>query len=308
MNHHLLGIEQLSLTDIQSIFKYAAFYKKQLEKSTLRDSVLDNKTVVLLFCEPSTRTRVSFEIAAKKLGADIINISTDISSLQKGETLLDTLKTLEALQADFVVMRHSDSGVHHQLAPQLHISLINGGDGTHEHPSQALLDAYTLQEKLKSLKGKKISIIGDVLHSRVARSNIFLLKKLGAHVTLCGPSTLLPIEFEQMGAKITYDLKEALKEADVLNVLRIQKERQEEKLIHSIEAYVRDYRVDEEKLKRYAKKNVLICHPGPANREIELTSSLIDGKRSMILSQVKNGVLIRMAIFRWLSEKKGNNG
>jgi len=302
--NHLLGIEQLSLTDIQSIFKYASVYKKQLEKSTLRGDVLDNKTVVLFFCEPSTRTRVSFEIAAKKLGADVINVSTTISSLQKGETLLDTLKNLEALQTDFVVMRHSDSGVHHQLAPQLNISLINAGDGTHEHPSQALLDVFTLQEKFKSLKGKKISIIGDILHSRVARSNILLLKKLGVQVTLCGSSTLLPFEFEQMGAKITHDLKEALKEADVLNVLRIQKERQEEKLIHSIEAYVRDYRIDEEKLKRYAKKDVLICHPGPVNREIELTSSLVDGERSMILSQVTNGLLIRMAIFRWLSEKR----
>lgn len=301
--NHLLGIEQLSLADIQSIFKYAALYKKKLKQSTLHGDALDNKTVILLFCEPSTRTRVSFEIAAKKLGADVINVSTNISSVQKGETLLDTLKNLEALQADFVVIRHSDSGIHHQLAPQLNISLINAGDGTHEHPSQALLDVFTLQEKFKSVKGKNISIIGDILHSRVARSNILLLKKLGAQVTLCGPTTLLPIEFKQMGVKVTYDLKEALKEADVLNVLRIQKERQEEKLIHSIEAYVRDYRIDEAKLKRYAKKDILICHPGPVNREIELTSSVIDGSHAIILSQVTNGLLIRMAIFRWLSER-----
>jgi aspartate carbamoyltransferase catalytic subunit len=300
---HLLGIEQLSVDDIEAIFDYAHFYKKKLQESTLRDDVLYNKVVVLFFCEPSTRTRVSFEIAAKKLEADVVNVATSVSSLQKGETLLDTLQNLQALQADFIVMRHSSSGAHHQLAPLLNISLINAGDGSHEHPSQALLDGFTLLEKFKTLKGKNISIIGDILHSRVARSNLLLLKKLGANVTFCGPPTLLPVEFEKMGAKVTYDIKEAIAGADALNVLRIQKERQEEKLIR-IDEYVRDYRVDENRLQACAKDDIWICHPGPVNREIELTSTLIDDKYSLILQQVTNGLLIRMAIFRWLSEKQ----
>jgi aspartate carbamoyltransferase catalytic subunit len=301
MAKHLLGIEHLSCDDIQTIFHYASFYKQKLNESTLYDDILQDKVVVLFFCEPSTRTRISFEIAAKKLGANVVNIATSVSSLQKGETLLDTLKNIEALQTNFVVMRHSDSGVHHQLAPLLNMSLINAGDGAHEHPSQALLDAFTLQEKFQTLKGKNISIIGDILHSRVARSNLLLLKKLGANVTFCGPPALLPIEFEHMGATVTYDIKDAIKNADALNILRIQKERQEEQLIR-INDYVRDYRVDEDKLKKWAQNDIWICHPGPINREIELTSSLADGDRSLILQQVTNGLLIRMAIFRWLSE------
>ena len=306
MSCHLLGIEQLSKMDIQTIFKYAATYRKELKQPNGCGDLLANNIVVLLFCEPSTRTRVSFEVAAKKLGANVINIMIDGSSIQKGETLLDTLHTLQALQANFVVMRHACSGIHYQLAPQLNISLINAGDGTHEHPTQALLDAFTLQEKLQTLKDKNISIIGDILHSRVARSNILLLHKLGAHITLCGPRALLPIEFKKMNVTVTYDLKEALINADVLNVLRIQKERQKEQFIESMSTYIKNYGINEEKLKKYAKKNVLICHPGPVNREVELTASLIDGQRSMILSQVKNGVFIRMAIFRWLHEA-GNN-
>ena len=301
--NHLLGIEHLCVEDIQLIFKYAAYYKRHIKHLKPKDQILANKVVILFFCEPSTRTRISFEIAAKKLNADVINVATDTSSIRKGETLLDTLKTFEALEADFIVMRHAHSGVPHQLAPSLKSMLINAGDGAHEHPSQALLDAFTLQEALGSLKGKSISIIGDILHSRVARSGLLIFKKLGANVTLCGPETLLPSVFKQMGAKVTYNLKEALTDADIVNVLRIQRERESENFIKSIADYVKHYRVNETDLQHHAKHDLLICHPGPVNREIALTSKLMDSKCSCILDQVTNGLFIRMAIFRFLYEK-----
>jgi aspartate carbamoyltransferase catalytic subunit len=302
---HLLGIEQLSCHDIQLIFNHAAEYKKKLKQSAGYSQVLTHQTVVLLFCEPSTRTRISFSAAAKKLNAHVIHMTANTSSLEKGETLLDTLKTLEALTADFIVVRHSESGVIHQLASEVHASLINAGDGMHEHPSQALLDAFTLQEKLGSLQGKRISMIGDILHSRVARSSAWLFQKLGAVVTFCGPRHLVPLQFEQMGVYVTHNVKKAIEGADVLDVLRMQHERQDRQSSASMmDDYVKNYRVDADKINRYAKKELLICHPGPVNREIELTSDLIDSQQSLILSQVTHGLLVRMGIFHWLSEKR----
>ena len=264
---------------------------------------LRGKTVVMFFVEPSTRTRTSFELAAKRLSADTISIAASTSSLQKGETLKDTVKNIEAMKIDAVVIRHSSSGTPYTLAKILAPSVINAGDGSHEHPTQGLLDMFTIKERKHRIKGLNVSIVGDIMHSRVARSNIWGLTKLGANVTVCGPATLLPAGIEKLPVKVTTDLKEAIKTADVLNVLRIQLERQKDKFLPSIREYMIKFGVTLEKLKD-AKKDLLIMHPGPINRGVELTPEVADGPYSVILDQVTNGIAVRMAVLFLLLGKK----
>jgi len=257
--------------------------------------VLRGKTVVNLFIEPSTRTRVSFELAAKRLSADVISVSREASSFRKGETLKDTALNLQALNADFIILRHSAAGASRFLADRLHASVINAGDGSHEHPTQALLDLFTIREHLESIENRHVVICGDILYSRVARSNIWALLKMGARVTLVGPKTLLPPVFKEMGADIRYDLDSILPEADVINLLRIQHERQQEILFPSLGEYISIFGLN---TRRFAlcKPNVLIMHPGPINRGVEIDSELADGPNSVVLDQVTNGLAVRMAV------------
>jgi aspartate carbamoyltransferase catalytic subunit len=299
-NKDLLGLEYLTKDEIELILDTAVPFKKLFTRSIKKVPTLRGKTTVLLFYEPSTRTRISFELAAKRLSADTINIATQTSSVIKGESLIDTGKTLEAMKSDFVVIRHSMSGAAHLLAKTISASVINAGDGTHEHPTQGLLDIFTIKEKKGKIKGLKIVLVGDILHSRVARSNIWGLTKLGAEVVVTGPSTLVPKSFEKMGAKVCYKLDEALKDADVINILRIQLERQQEHLFPSLREYSLLYGMDKEKL-RLAKEDVLILHPGPMNRGIEITSNVADGSHSVINEQVTNGVAVRMAVLYLLA-------
>jgi aspartate carbamoyltransferase catalytic subunit len=260
----------------------------------------------MLFFEPSTRTRASFELAAKRLSADTINIAASSSSLSKGESALDTARNIEAMNVDAIVVRHSSSGVPQILSDNLNVSVINAGDGCRAHPTQALLDMFTIQEKLGKIKGLKVAIIGDIRHSRVARSNIWGLIKLGAEVTVCGPSTLIPYGIEHLGAKVNYNLHEVIEQSDVLMPLRIQLERQQEKFLPSIREYAKQFGIDKEKLKN-AKKNVVIMHPGPTNRGVELSAEVADGEYSVILNQVTNGVAVRMAILYLLLGAKGKS-
>lgn len=290
----LLGLEYLSREEIELILDTAVPFKKLFTRSIKKVPTLRGKTVVLLFYEPSTRTRISFELAAKRLSADTVNIATQMSSVQKGESLVDTGKTLEAMKADFVVIRHGMSGAAELLAKTITASVINAGDGSHEHPTQGLLDMFTIREKKGRIKGLKVVIIGDILHSRVARSNIWGLTKLGAKVTVCGPTTLVPKYFSQTGVETSYELNKALKDADVINILRIQLERQKEHLFPSLREYSLIYGMDSEKLKA-AKPDVLVLHPGPMNRGIEITSNVADGVHSAINEQVTNGIAVRMA-------------
>jgi aspartate carbamoyltransferase catalytic subunit len=291
----LLGLEELTKEEISLILDTAVSFKEISERPIRKVPTLRGKTIVMFFFEPSTRTRTSFELAAKRLSADTVNISTSTSSLLKGETLKDTAKNIEAMKIDALVMRHSSSGAPQILAEILQPSVINAGDGSHEHPTQGLLDIFTIIEKKKKIEGLKISIIGDIMHSRVARSNIWGLTKLGADVTVCGPSTLMPPGIEGLGVKVTNDVYEAIEDADVLNVLRIQLERQKAKFFPSLREYRQDFGIDLEKLKN-AKKDLLIMHPGPVNRGLEITPEVADGKYSVILDQVTNGVAVRMAV------------
>ena len=293
---HLLGIEELSKNEILTILNQAKKFKVVLNTPIPKTQDLLGLTVVNLFCEPSTRTRASFELAEKRLGADTLNISMETSSFVKGETLIDTARNLEAMRTEIIIMRHGCSGAPHLLAKHVNASIINAGDGFHEHPTQALLDAATIIDAKDNISGLNISIIGDISHSRVARSNIFLLKKLGANITICGPKTLVPTEIEKLGVKVTYDIKEALNNADIINVLRIQLERQAEAFFPSLKEYAQQYCITNDLLKKYAKKDVLIMHPGPINRGIELAHDVADGKKSLILQQVTNGVAVRMAV------------
>jgi aspartate carbamoyltransferase catalytic subunit len=256
--------------------------------------------VVLLFYEPSTRTRISFELAAKRLSADVLNISASTSSVAKGESLIDTARTLEAMKADFVVIRHSMAGAPQILARTISASIVNAGDGTHEHPTQGLLDMFTIWEKKGKLSGLKVAIVGDILHSRVARSNIWGLNKMGAKVYVVGPATLIPPRIEQMGVEIFYDLDEIIDELDVINILRIQMERQKENLFPSLREYNEIFGITDERLKR-AKKDLLVMHPGPMNRGIEISSSVADSPRSVITEQVTNGIAVRMAVLYLLA-------
>ena len=304
-NKDLLGLEYLSKEEIELILKTAVPFKELFTRSIKKVPTLRGKTVVLLFYEPSTRTRTSFELAAKRLSADTVNISASGSSVEKGESLIDTGKTFEAMKADFVVIRHSMSGAAHVLARNINPSVINAGDGSHEHPTQGLLDIFTINEKKGTVKGLKVVIIGDIAHSRVARSNIWGLTKLGAEVVVCGPSTLIPRDIEKTGAKVCYNLDFALKNADVVNVLRIQLERQKTKRLPSLREYNLLFGMTKEKLK-LAKPDVIIMHPGPMNRGIEITSNVADGAQSVIDEQVTNGIAVRMAVLYLLAGGKSS--
>jgi len=291
----LLGLEELSKEELELILATAESFKEVSSREIKKVPALRGKTVVNLFYEPSTRTRVSFEVAAKRLSADVINISVETSSVKKGETLIDTGRNIEALKADIIVIRHSASGAAAMLARHVNISVVNAGDGWHEHPTQALLDIFTLKEKLGKISGLKVSIVGDIAHSRVARSNIWALTKLGARVTVCAPKILIPAGIEEMGAKVTYDIDEALHGADAVNVLRMQFERDGEEAFPKQLEYFKNYGITVERLER-AKKNIVIMHPGPINRGIEISSEVADGKNSVILEQVTNGIAVRMAV------------
>jgi aspartate carbamoyltransferase catalytic subunit len=299
----LLGIEELEAEEIQLILDTAESFREISNRPIKKVPALRGKTIINLFFEASTRTRTSFEIAAKRLSADAVNISASTSSVVKGESLVDTAQNLQAMAPDVIIIRHSSSGAPHYLARICSASIVNAGDGSHEHPTQALLDAMTMLEHKKSLNGLKVAIIGDIAHSRVARSNALLLGKMGAHVTVCGPPTLLPQGFDRLleGAKargslkVTYSMEEALQDADVVMMLRIQLERQEEAFFPSIREYFRYYGLS---LKRMAaaKPEAIIMHPGPMNRGVEIDSDVADGPHSVILNQVSNGVAVRMAI------------
>jgi len=302
---HLLGIKYLNNKDIDLIFKTADNFKEVLRRPIKRVPTLRDITIVNLFFENSTRTRISFELAEKRLSADIINFSSSASSVSKGETLIDTVNNILAMKVDMVVMRHPAPGAAHFLSQNINSVIINAGDGTHEHPTQALLDAFSIREALGEVKGKKIAIIGDIMHSRVALSNIFCLKKLGAEVTLCGPPTLMPKDIESLGVKVEYNLKKALDWCDVANVLRIQLERQDIKYFPSLREYALYYGITKNILDSLDKK-IIIMHPGPINRGVELSSDAADSKQSIILQQVENGVAIRMAVLYLLSGKQEN--
>ena len=296
----LLGLRDLSRQEIELILETAKSFQEISLRSVKKVPALRGKTVANLFFEPSTRTRISFELAEKRLSADTIQVASSTSSIVKGETLKDTARNIEALKVNIVVMRHNASGSPHRLAPQLKASVVNAGDGINEHPTQALIDMFTILEKKKKIKGVKVTFVGDILHSRVARSNIWGLTKLGAEVTVCGPKTLLPFGLEELGVRSTTTLKEAVRDADVINLLRIQLERQKESFFPSIREYATAYQINAELLKE-AKPDVMIMHPGPVNRGIEITSDVVDGKSSVILDQVTNGLAVRMAVLFLLS-------
>ena len=290
--------EDLSLREIGAIFSLADIFKAEVKKDRTKLPYLRGKTVVNLFFEPSTRTRTAFEMAAHKLGADVISFSSSISSSVKGETLKDTAKNIEALMADMIIVRHSSSGAAKYLADRVGIPVINAGDGAHAHPTQALLDAFTMREKLgPDFRGRKVTILGDILFSRVARSNIYLLNKLGAKVTLAGPATLVPPEFEKMGVAVSCDLAKAVSGADVVMLLRIQHERQSSAHFPSISEYANIFGLDRMR-SHLLKPGAIIMHPGPINRGVELDSFLADSDRSVILSQATNGVAVRMAVMK----------
>ncbi|WCJ59802.1 aspartate carbamoyltransferase catalytic subunit [Fontisphaera persica] len=301
---HLLDIESLSAEEIQHILATARAFKAVGERAIKKVPALRGKTVVNLFVEPSTRTRTSFELSAIRLSADVINFTAEASSLKKGETLKDTARNLEALNTDIIIIRHSAAGAPHFLARVLDASVVNAGDGAHEHPTQALLDAFTMLEKKGRIAGLKVTILGDILYSRVARSNIWLLTKLGAEVTLCGPSTLVPRQFERMGCRVTYHLEEAIRDADVLNLLRIQHERQRKTMFPGTGEYAALFGLNSARLK-LTKPDALIMHPGPINRGVEIESWIADSDRSVILDQVNNGLAVRMAVLYLINGGQG---
>jgi len=297
----LLGLEYLSKEDIELLLDTAESFREILDRKIKKVPALRGKTVVNLFYEPSTRTRVSFEVAAKRLSADVINIAIESSSVKKGETLNDTGKNIEALRADIIVVRHSCSGAANMLARNVNISVINAGDGWHEHPTQALLDMFTLRKKTGRLEGLNISIVGDIAHSRVARSNIWGLTKFGANVTVCAPDILIPPGIENMNVKITNDIDEALSKADAINVLRMQFERDDMNAFPSQLEYFKKFGITDDRLKK-AKKGIIVMHPGPINRGVEISSGVADGTNSVILEQVTNGIAVRMAVLFWVSQ------
>ena len=292
---HLLDIESLTAEEILTVLDTARGFKAVGERAIKKVPALRGKTVVNLFVEPSTRTRISFELAAQRLSADIVNFSAEASSFKKGETLKDTALNLQALNADFIIIRHSASGAPHFLARVLDAHVINAGDGAHEHPTQALLDTFTIREKKGKIAGLNVTILGDILYSRVARSDIWALTKLGANVTLCGPSTLVPKTFEKMGCRVTHDVDEAIRDADIINLLRIQHERQRATMFPSIGEYTQLFGLNQTRLAK-TKPDALIMHPGPINRGVEIDSEIADSGRSVILQQVTNGLAIRMAV------------
>ncbi len=299
----LLGLEYLTKEEIELILDHAGSFKEVLSRPLRKVPTLRGKTVVNLFYEPSTRTRTSFELAAKRLSADVINIVKESSSIQKGETLIDTGRNLEALKIDIIVVRHNSSGAATMLSRAVDISVVNAGDGWHEHPTQALLDLFTLREKLGSIKGLNVSIIGDIAHSRVARSNIWALTKLGAKVTLCAPEKLIPAAIEELGVRVTNDVSEAIRGADAINVLRMKFERDKAGVFPSRIEYFKTFGITEERLKN-AKENIVVMHPGPINRGVEMSAEVADGANSVILEQVTNGIAVRMAVLYLVSHHK----
>jgi len=300
----LLGLEYLSTEEIEHILYTAASFKEVTTRQIKKVPALRGKTVVNLFYEPSTRTRISFELAAKRLSADVINVGVESSSIRKGETLIDTGKNIEALKIDIIVVRHDCSGAPNILARSVKASVVNAGDGWHEHPTQALLDIFTLKSKLgQNIEGLNVSIIGDIAHSRVARSNIWGLTKLGAKVTVCAPKMLIPEGIEKMGVKVTNDVDEALKNADAINVLRMQLERDTANVFPSKVEFFKQYGISEDRLKS-CKKELVIMHPGPINRGVEMSSSVADGQNSVILEQVTNGIAVRMAVLYLVAHAK----
>lgn len=304
---HLLDVQSLSREEIQLVHETARAFKAVGERAIKKVPALRGKTVINLFIEPSTRTRISFELAAMRLSADVINFTAEASSLKKGETLKDTARNLEALNADIIIIRHSATGAPHFLSRFLRGSVVNAGDGAHEHPTQALLDTFTIREKKGHVEGLNVTILGDILYSRVARSNIRALLKLGANVTLCGPSTLVPRVFEELGCKVTYNVDEAIAEADVINLLRIQHERQRQTMFPSIGEYTNLFGLTKDRFAR-TKPDVLIMHPGPINRGVEINSDVADCERSVVLEQVTNGLAVRMAVLFLVSGGKGPQG
>jgi aspartate carbamoyltransferase catalytic subunit len=304
---HLLDIESLTADEITIVLDTARAFKAVGQRAIKKVPALRGKTIVNLFIEPSTRTRISFVLAEQRLSADIINFSTEASSFKKGETLKDTALNLQALNADFIVIRHSASGAPHFLSRVLNAHVINAGDGAHEHPTQALLDTFTVRERKGKIAGLNVTILGDILYSRVARSNIWALKKLGANVTLCGPSTLVPKTFEQMGCRVTYDVDEAIRDADIINLLRIQHERQRKTMFPSIGEYTQLFGLNKARLAK-TKPDALVMHPGPINRGVEIDSEIADCDRSLILEQVTNGLAVRMAVLFLLNGGKGPQG
>ena len=304
---HLLGIKDLNKDDISLILQTAEQFKEVLQRPIKKVPSLRDVTIVNLFFENSTRTRISFELAEKRLSADTINFTSSGSSVSKGETLLDTVNNILSMKVDMVVMRHSASGAPHFLAKHIPAAIINAGDGINEHPTQALLDAFSIKEKTGTLEGKKVAIIGDIMHSRVAQSNIYLLGKMGAEVTVCGPPTLIPKYIrEALGVQVNYNLKKTLEWCDVANVLRIQLERQNQVLFSSLREYNLVYGIKRQTLDEL-KKDVVIMHPGPINRGVEIDSDVADGGQSIILQQVENGVAVRMAVLYLLSNRSASN-
>lgn len=299
---NLIGIKDLTREDIELIFKTADSFKEIINRPIKKVPSLRDITIANLFFENSTRTRISFELAQKRLSADVINFSASASSVKKGETLIDTVNNILAMKVDMVVMRHPNPGAAKFLSERVNAKIINAGDGTHEHPTQALLDAFSIREKLGSVEGKKVLILGDILHSRVALSNIFCLQKLGAEVMVCGPTTLIPKHIELLGVQVEHNLQKALEWCDVANVLRIQLERQDFKYFPSLREYSMLYGLNTEVLSGL-NREILILHPGPINRGVEITSEVADGDHAIILDQVENGVAVRMAVTYLLAGK-----
>ncbi|MBI5527914.1 MAG: aspartate carbamoyltransferase catalytic subunit [Deltaproteobacteria bacterium] len=302
---HLLGIEQLAAEDITLIMETADSFKEISTRTIKKVPALRGKTVINLFYEPSTRTRTSFEIAEKRLSADSINIAVSTSAVVKGESLKDTVKTLMAMQPDIIVMRHQNGGAPHFLTQIVDASVINAGDGIHEHPTQALLDLFTIIEKKQAVKGLVVTIAGDIAHSRVARSNILCLAKMGATVRVAGPPTMIPAGIQKMGARVFHRFEEACQDADVVMMLRLQTERQAEGLFSTLREYNRLWGLSARML-RYAKKDAIVMHPGPMNRGVEIDPEIADGSRSVILDQVENGIAVRMAVLYLLSGGTGD--
>lgn len=299
---HLLGIKDISTADIQLILSTAKNFKEVINRPIKKVPSLRDVTIANVFFENSTRTKISFELAEKRLSADTVNFSSGSSSVKKGETLIDTVNNILAMKVDMVVMRHPAPGAHQFLSRHIDATIINAGDGTHEHPTQALLDTYSLQEKLGDLKDKKIVIVGDILHSRVALSNIYCLQKLGAKVRVCGPPTLLPKHISSLGVEVSHNLRDSLEWCDAANMLRIQLERQEDKYFPSLREYSLQYGVTLPLLQSL-KKEIVLMHPGPINRGVEITSEVADSDQSIILNQVENGVAVRMSVLYLLAAR-----
>lgn len=301
--NHLLGIKEITEEDIQLIFTTADQFKEVINRSIKKVPSLRDITIANLFFENSTRTRLSFELAEKRLSADVINFSASSSSVKKGETLIDTVNNILSMKVDMVVMRHPNPGAAQFLSQNIDASIVNAGDGAHEHPTQALLDAYSIREKLEDVAGKKVVIVGDILHSRVALSNIFCLQKLGAEVMVCGPNTLMPKYIKSLGVEVELNLQKALEWCDIANMLRVQHERQDLKYFPSIREYTMQYGLTMDTLNSLSKE-ITVMHPGPINRGVEITSEVADSGQAIILNQVENGVAIRMAVLYLLASKR----